>query len=726
MRDPPPKLPVVGEMEDGVSNNDVTYTSELSASSISPTTGSFGGGSLITITGTGFDTNVDPTVIVCTDECTIQSVTDYEITCLAPANAGSGTESCDVTVSQVSGASVLAGSFTYDDALTPQVTGVSPQRGGTGGGTSITITGTGFASSGNKVMVDGSICDITAESTTSITCLTNSHDGCIEVPVTVDVPGQGYGQTPDDGSANFYFIDRWNSIWTWGGTGTPLAGELIHITEGQTILLDTSTPVLKMLLIDGGKLMYDRDANGLNLQSEYILIINGGALDLHGEFIPMTWTYLADTAAIGDTEITLKNGVNWKPGSEIIIATTGGRASMGESEKKVIDSVSADGTVITLTEPLKFEHLSIMQTFGSHDIETRAEVGLLSRNVKVKGNVNQQFVTEIPACEKPFVANEEATQSCFHGKFGEEIGTDEMGAIIFIHAKEIDKHLVTARISYTEFNEVGQAFRVGRYPIHFHINGNVTGSYVRGNAIHHSYNRACTIHAVNHLLVEHNVVYDIKGLSFFVEDGVEEENTLQYNLAVYTRQSNSLLNPDIQPGSFWIVNPNNYVQHNAVAGSTHFGFWYRVLQNPDGPSRTTSFCPAGAPMGRFYNNSAHSNGLYGIWLFTAGEKGWVPKDGTRETGYCSGNRITATFGDFTAWNNEIGVEIVEGGAIRFENMTLLDNEKSGIELIHATGAKRQNGEEYGAPTFKNSVVVAHSKLTENWEDGAEFCTKTGV
>jgi len=758
---------VVSTSEYGVSNNDVTYTSELTASSISPTTGSFGGGSLITITGTGFDTNVDPTVTVCTDECAIQSVTDSEITCLAPANAGSGTESCDVTVSQVSGASVVAGSFTYDDALTPQVTGVSPQRGGTGGGTSITITGTGFASSGNKVMVDGSICDITAESSTSITCLTNSHDGCIEVPVTVDVPGQGYGQTPDDGSANFYYIDRWNSIWTWGGTGTPLAGELIHITEGQTILLDTSTPVLKMLLIDGGKLMYDRDANGLNLQSEYILIINGGALeigteddrylneasitmhgnvrctelpiygcktigvrdgslDLHGEFIPMTWTYLAETAAIGDTDITLKNGVNWKPGSEIIIATTGGRASMGESEKKVIDSVSADGTVITLTEPLKFEHLSIMQTFGSHDIETRAEVGLLSRNIKVKGTVNEQFVTEIPACEKPFVANEEATQSCFHGKFGEEIGTDEMGAIIFIHAKEIDKHLVTARISYTEFNEVGQAFRVGRYPIHFHINGNVTGSYVRGNAIHHSYNRACTIHAVNHLLVEHNVVYDIKGLSFFVEDGVEEENTLQYNLAVYTRQSNSLLNPDIQPGSFWIVNPNNYVQHNAVAGSTHFGFWYRVLQNPDGPSRTNSFCPAGAPMGRFYNNSAHSNGLYGIWLFTAGEKGWVPRDGTRDNGYCSGNRITATFGDFTAWNNEIGVEIVEGGAIRFENMTLLDNEKSGIEIIHATGAKRQNGEEYGAPTFKNSVVVAHSKLTENWENGAEFCTKSGV
>ena len=759
---------VVSTTELGLSNDNTVYTSSLTASAMTPTSGSFGGGSLLTITGNGFDSANFPTVTVCEAECQVQEgVTDTELTCLTPANDGSGTESCDVTVTNPSGAFVMAGSFTYDDALTPQVISLSPQRGGTGGGTEITVTGTGFAASGNKVMIDGVVCDITAESTTSITCLTNRHAGCIEVAVTVEVPGQGYGKNPVDGSTDFYYIDRWNSIFTWGGTGTPLAGELIHITEGQTIMLDTSTPILKMLLIDGGKLIYDRDANGLNLQSEFILIINGGALeigteddrylndaqitmhghtrctelpiygcksigvrdgtlDLHGEFVPMTWTRLADTAPIGATEITLENGVNWKAGSDIIVATTGGRASMGESEKMVIESVSADGKTVTLTKPLKYEHLSIMQTFGTHDIETRGEVGLLSRNIKIKGGVNQQFVTEIPACEKPFVANEEAEQSCFQGKFGEEIGTDEMGAIIFIHAKEIDKHLVTARISYTEFNEVGQAFRVGRYPIHFHINGNVTGSYVRGNAIHHSYNRAVTIHAVNHLLVEHNVVFDIKGLSFFIEDGIEEDNIIQYNLAVYTRQSSSLLNPDIQPGSFWIVNPNNIVQHNSVAGSTHFGFWYRVLKYPDGPSRTTSYCPARAPMGRFYNNSAHSNGLYGIWMFTAGEAGWHPHTGTKERGYCDGHPTTATFGDFIAWNNEIGVEIVEGGAIRFENMTLLDNEKSGIENIHSSGAERQNGEAYGASTFKNGVVIGHSKLTEKWENGDTFCTKHGV
>ena len=278
---------VVLASEFGLSNNDVSYESELTASSMSPLTGSFGGGTLLTIAGTGFDTTTNPTVTVCSADCTVEAVTDTEIQCRTPANSGSVTEDCAVSVAQASGKSVdLADSFTYDDSLTPQVSSVSPQRGGTGGGTSITITGTGFAASGNKVMIDGSECDITAESESSITCLTNSHDGCIDVAVTVEVPGAGYGQVPDDGSANFYYIDRWNSIWTWGGTETPQVDEFIVITAGQTILLDTSTPILAFLLIDGGKLMYDREADGLNLQSKYILIINGGALEIGTEDEP--------------------------------------------------------------------------------------------------------------------------------------------------------------------------------------------------------------------------------------------------------------------------------------------------------------------------------------------------------------------------------------------------------------------------------------------------------
>ena len=116
-------------------------------------------------------------------------------------------------------------------------------------------------------------------------------------------------------------------------------------------------------------------------------------------------------------------------------------------------------------------------------------------------------------------------------------------------------------------------------------------SYVRGNAVHHSNNRAVTLHDVANMVVEHNVIYSVKGLSFFLEDGVEVNNTLQYNLAIFTRMSNSLLKPDINPASFWIVNPWNRFRHNACAGGTHFCFWLRPAKVPDGPSWTRDYCP---------------------------------------------------------------------------------------------------------------------------------------
>ena len=182
-------------------------------------------------------------------------------------------------------------------------------------------------------------------------------------------------------------------------------------------------------------------------------------------------------------------------------------------------------------------------------------------------------------------------QTCFAGKFGEELGSDEMGAVIIISPKFKSQGLVSARISYTELTSVGQAFRVGRYPIHFHVTGDMNTSYVRGNAIHHSNNRACTLHDISYAIVEHNVAFNIKGLTFFLEDGVEMYNIIQYNLAIFTRMSNSLLNPDINPASFWIVNPNNKIRHNSCAGGTHLCFWVRPARVPDRPSYTQNFCP---------------------------------------------------------------------------------------------------------------------------------------
>ena len=83
---------------------------------------------------------------------------------------------------------------------------------------------------------------------------------------------------------------------------------------------------------------------------------------------------------------------------------------------------------------------------------------------------------------------------------------------------------LTARLGYCEFTDMGQAFKLGRYAIHFHMIGNVHNSYVKGNSVHQSYNRAFTLHGSNFLRIEKNVVYDVMGHNIFIEDAVERHN----------------------------------------------------------------------------------------------------------------------------------------------------------------------------------------------------------
>jgi hypothetical protein len=55
----------------------------------------------------------------------------------------------------------------------------------------------------------------------------------------------------------------------------------------------------------------------------------------------------------------------------------------------------------------------------------------------------------------------------------------------------------------------GQAFRLGRYPVHFHMNGNMSLSYIKSSSIHQTFNRAVNIHASNYVSVVNNVIYNI-------------------------------------------------------------------------------------------------------------------------------------------------------------------------------------------------------------------------
>ena len=66
--------------------------------------------------------------------------------------------------------------------------------------------------------------------------------------------------------------------------------------------------------------------------------------------------------------------------------------------------ISDDGYTLTFTPPVKYAHIGIEQTIGNVTFDTRAEVALLTRNVVVRGSVNEDWTEKIEACAEDFNA----------------------------------------------------------------------------------------------------------------------------------------------------------------------------------------------------------------------------------------------------------------------------------------------------------------------------------
>ncbi|XP_072530724.1 PKHD1 like 1, tandem duplicate 1 [Salminus brasiliensis] len=740
----------------GLARTQSNFTYELRLTQVIPNEGSYAGGAVVAVQGTGFDP-YSSKVLICSRECNINRNVSSSTTlyCEVPSNNGTQTEqACMGVVLNNFGSANIMNGYTYKASLTPAITDVSPRRGGTAGGTVLTITGSGFSGGNISVTIAGSVCDVQSVNETQVICVTNAQPRSQLTKVRLQVGDRGIAKMDQ---ADFFYIDVWSSRYTWGGESPPEKGTFAVITKGQTILLDVSTPVLKMLLIQGGTLIFDEA--DIELQAENILITDGGALqigtedkpfqhkaiitlhghlrspeipvygaktlgiregvlDLHGIPIPIPWTRLAQTASSGSGNLTLMDAVTWRVGDEIVIASTGHRHSQSENEVRTIANVSADGRTLTLTEPLKYTHLGVSVSLPDGTVfEGRAEVGVLTRNIVVRGSVNQEWSDQIKACPDGFDTGEFATQTCFQGRFGEEVGSDQFGGCIMFHAPRPNENLAIGRIEYVEIFNAGQAFRLGRYPIHWHLMGDIKfQSYVRGCAIHQTYNRAVTIHNTHRLLVERNVIYDIMGGAFFIEDGIETGNVLQYNLAVFVKQSTSLLNDDVTPAGYWVTNPNNTIRHNAAAGGTHFGFWYRMHDHPDGPSYDSKICQKMVPLGEFYNNTVHSQGWFGLWIFQE----YFPV----QQGTCgSTNPQPAVFRKLTSWNNEKGAEWVNVGSVQFSEFLMVNNEKAGVETKRIIQDYVSGWGLNGGAALVNSTLVGH---VDQLGLGNDYCTTRGI
>jgi hypothetical protein len=153
---------------------------ELSVTSITPTSGSDSGGTLVTITGTGFVTGA----VVTIDGVTATSVSYVDATTITAVTPVHAAGTYDVTVTNPDDQSVtLSSAFSF--VAPPSITSVAPISGPDSGGTLVTITGTGFVS-GAVVTIDSvTATSVSYVDATTITAVTPAHTaGTHDVTVT--------------------------------------------------------------------------------------------------------------------------------------------------------------------------------------------------------------------------------------------------------------------------------------------------------------------------------------------------------------------------------------------------------------------------------------------------------------------------------------------------------------------------------------------------------------
>ena len=225
----------------GQVNNAYSYVSSPAPTlaGVSPNTGIRTGGTSVTLTGTGFlpgavvrfgSTNATSTVVV----------SPTQITATTPSVASTGVVA--VTVTNTDGkAATLSNAFTFTTSMF--VTAVSPSSGTTGGGTPVTITGSGFASGATVRFGTSNATSVVIANANLITAVTPARSSGA-VTVTVTNPG---GEAASLANAYTYVTASSPTVTAVTPSGGPLVGgNTVTVTgtnfnTGATVLFGSRT-----------------------------------------------------------------------------------------------------------------------------------------------------------------------------------------------------------------------------------------------------------------------------------------------------------------------------------------------------------------------------------------------------------------------------------------------------------------------------------------------------
>jgi len=357
----------------------------------------------------------------------------------------------------------------------------------------------------------------------------------------------------------------WSDPDTWAGA-CPARGEAVTIAKGCTVLVDQDLDVGSLHV--KGKLIVARrnvriaadwilvEASGSLsagsadrpfkhllritlcsragqtaaashpvLGSKFLAALDGGTIELHGE-ARTSWVPLGASTVPGHNTLRLAKPVDWRAGESIAIASGAEHCLL---EERTISNVGADCLTLQLATPIWHRHHGRHATLRHIVPGSIGKVVLLSRNIVIEGCTDSE--------------------------------RDSVGAYCVV-ARTSDRTMPSiqsvGRFSGVEFRRMGQLNRPGRYPLHWHNNGDAADSSVIGCLIHQSYQRGIVTVGSRHVRISGNVVVKPYGHGYIVESEDNSPQLVTTNLALRPRVARFADQKmrsycEHRPRAFWIV-----------------------------------------------------------------------------------------------------------------------------------------------------------------------------
>lgn len=478
--------------------------------------------------------------------------------------------------------------------------------------------------------------------------------------------------------------DRWSDPSTWPSGTLPSVNENVTIPFGKDILLDTDSPSLGNLIIEGSLIFEDKDieltaasilVEGLLqvgtevrpfqntaiitltgkenddefMGSRFLSTVSGGSLELHGESRDkLSWGQLTGSLAVGATRLTLdKTPLGWQVGDKIVIAPSG--YNPFEAEEVTIASVNSN--TVSFTPALGYEHFGELQTYEGKTLDERAEVAMLTRNIIIQGAADSNV--------------------------------KRLGGHIMVMRESGPVH-----IEGVEFTKMGQPGKEARYNFHWHLAGDREGDYLKNSSIHHSLQRAVVVHQTDNVLIENVVAFNIQNHAFVpAEDGNEVNNTFRNNLAMLIRKPDKgffafpltgvqgeSAQAEGRVAGFWMRNPHNNLIGNHVAGAERgMGFFFdSFIRNRE--FKDFDLLPREIV---FDGNVAHSCSVPGeLYLESVTNKSLYANVGHGHGFFMNkfdNDGLMWTFKNFTSYKNMMGGAWSDTQNSTLENFMIADN-----------------------------------------------------